>query len=85
MQARENSGDSVTYLEMQREIYPHPSGYRYETGGIMKNLRESITHEKVNKFDKICKTLMLGRLGKWLTKMIGLIQILCIIKVYHDF
>ena len=47
MQAVENTVVSLTYREMLRDIYPEPSGYRYETGGIMKNLRESIDNTKV--------------------------------------
>ena len=47
MQARENSGESRTHLEMLRAMYPGTCGYRSETGGIMKNLRESCSHTKV--------------------------------------
>ena len=47
MQARENSGESRTHLEMQRAMYPGHCGYKSETGGIMKNLRESCSHTKV--------------------------------------
>ena len=49
MQARENSGESRTHLEMLRAMYPGHCGYRSETGGIMKNLRESCSHTKVGK------------------------------------
>ncbi|CAL1530529.1 unnamed protein product [Lymnaea stagnalis] len=52
MQARENSGESRTHLALVRAIYPGDCGYRYETGGIMKNLRESTSHEKVKKYHK---------------------------------
>ena len=47
MQARENSGESRTHLEMLRAMYPGHCGYKSETGGIMKNLRESCSHTKV--------------------------------------
>ena len=47
MQARENMGESLTHLAMLREIYPGHCGYKSETGGIMKNLRESTSHKKV--------------------------------------
>lgn len=49
MQGRENSGESRVHLEMLRGIYPG-SGYCAETGGIMKNLRESTTIEKVKAY-----------------------------------
>lgn len=48
MQARENSGESRTQRALLRALYPGDCGYRFETGGIMKNLRESTTHEKVS-------------------------------------
>ncbi|XP_070567442.1 uncharacterized protein C05D11.1-like isoform X2 [Ptychodera flava] len=47
MQARENSGESRSHLEMLRAMYPGHCGYKSETGGIMKNLRESTTNVKV--------------------------------------
>ena len=52
MQARENSGESRTHLEMQRAMYPGHCGYKSETGGIMKNLRESCSHTKVITLNK---------------------------------
>lgn len=48
MQGRENSGESRVHLSMARAMYPGDCGYSAETGGIMKNLRESTTNEKVN-------------------------------------
>lgn len=47
MQGRENSGESLAYIEMKRAMYPEPCNYRYEEGGIMKNLRESCSNLKV--------------------------------------
>ena len=47
MQARENTGESLTHLEMLREMYPGKCGYKSETGGIMANLRDSTSHKKV--------------------------------------
>lgn len=47
MQGRENSAESRIHLEMARAVYPGRCGYSSETGGIMKNLRESTTNEKV--------------------------------------
>ncbi|CAG4968392.1 unnamed protein product [Colias eurytheme] len=51
MQGRENSADSRCQLRLQRAMYPN-SGYSSETGGIMKNLRESTTNIKVRDFHK---------------------------------
>ena len=48
MQARENTGESLCHLNMLRSMYPGNCGYKSETGGIMKNLRESTSHEKVS-------------------------------------
>ena len=47
MQARENSGESRTHLALLRAMYPGECGYKSETGGIMRNLRESTSHDKV--------------------------------------
>ncbi|KAJ1519883.1 hypothetical protein ONE63_004123 [Megalurothrips usitatus] len=52
MQGRENSGESLTYTEMKRAMYPEPCGYRYDEGGIMKNLRESCSNVKVRDYHK---------------------------------
>lgn len=52
MQGRENSGESRVHLSMARAMYPGVCGYKSETGGIMKNLRESTTNEKVRKYHK---------------------------------
>ena len=52
MQGRENSGESRTHLEMLRAMYPGHCGYKSETGGIMKNLRESTSHQKVVNYHK---------------------------------
>ncbi|XP_022125781.2 uncharacterized protein C05D11.1 [Pieris rapae] len=49
MQGRENSADSRCELKLLRAMYPN-SGYSSETGGIMKNLRESTTNVKVRDF-----------------------------------
>lgn len=47
MQGRENSAESLGYIEMIRKIYPD-CGYSAETGGILHNLRTSTTNKKVN-------------------------------------
>ncbi|KAF5295450.1 hypothetical protein FQA39_LY13111 [Lamprigera yunnana] len=52
MQGCENSGESRIHLMIQRKIYPGHCGYSSNTGGIMKNLRESTTNDKVKKYHK---------------------------------
>ena len=47
MQARENTGESLTHLALLREMYPGKCGYQSETGGILANLRDSTSHKKV--------------------------------------
>ncbi|KAJ9588208.1 hypothetical protein L9F63_018429, partial [Diploptera punctata] len=48
MQGRENTGESRSYLSMVRAMYPGHCGYKSETGGIMKNLRESTDNIKIS-------------------------------------
>jgi len=50
MQGRENSGESLVHLAMLRAVYPGHCGYKSETGGIMKNLRESTNNDKVRDY-----------------------------------
>lgn len=52
MQARENTGEERCYLEMLRSMYPGKCGYKSQTGGILKNLRESTNNEKVRNYHK---------------------------------
>jgi len=52
MQGCENTGENIVNRELLRAIYPPGCGYRCETGGIMKNLRESTTNEKVINYHK---------------------------------
>ncbi|XP_065172046.1 uncharacterized protein C05D11.1-like, partial [Atheta coriaria] len=52
MQGRENSAESRMHLTMARKIYPGECGYSSETGGIMKNLRESCSNTKVRNYHK---------------------------------
>ncbi|CAL1295066.1 unnamed protein product [Larinioides sclopetarius] len=52
MQTRENSGESLCHLAMLRSMYPGHCGYKSETGGLMKNLRESTTNGKVRAYHK---------------------------------
>lgn len=49
MQGRENSGESRCNLEMLRNIYPGHA-YSSETGGIMKNIRDSLSIEKIRDY-----------------------------------
>ncbi|KAJ8729556.1 hypothetical protein PYW08_001137 [Mythimna loreyi] len=51
MQGRENTSYSRCDLQLLRAMYPG-SGYSAETGGIMKNLRESTDNTKVRDFHK---------------------------------
>lgn len=52
MQGRENSAESRLHLAVARNIYPGRCGYSSETGGIMKNLRESTNNTKVRSYHK---------------------------------
>ncbi|XP_063241639.1 uncharacterized protein C05D11.1-like [Bacillus rossius redtenbacheri] len=52
MQGRENTGESRSYLAMLRAMYPGKCGYKSETGGIMKNLRESTNNTKVRNYHR---------------------------------
>ena len=47
MQARQTSSGDRSYIAMQRALYPPGCGYRYETGGILANLRDSTDNVKV--------------------------------------
>ncbi|ERL93539.1 uncharacterized protein C05D11.1 [Dendroctonus ponderosae] len=52
MQGRENSAGSRMHLALSRNMYPGHCGYSSETGGIMKNLRESTNNDKVRAYHK---------------------------------
>lgn len=52
MQGCENTGESLVNVELQREIYPGHCGYKSVTGGIMKNLRDSTTNEKIKAYHR---------------------------------
>lgn len=52
MQARENTAQSLCMLNLQQIVYPAPCGYRYESGGLLRNLRESTTNQKVKAYHK---------------------------------
>lgn len=49
MKGRENSGESRGNLELLRNIYPG-HGYSMETGGILQNIRDSLTIEKIREY-----------------------------------
>ncbi|KAF9586373.1 hypothetical protein BGW38_006117 [Lunasporangiospora selenospora] len=51
MQGRENTASSIMDLRRQRIMYPVNSGYRYETGGLMANLR-SLGAEKIRQYHR---------------------------------
>jgi len=51
MQGVQNTSGSLMDLEMQRLLYPKDSGYRYETGGMMENLRV-LTAGRIREFHK---------------------------------
>ncbi|XP_022257411.1 uncharacterized protein C05D11.1-like [Limulus polyphemus] len=50
MQARENTGESRCHRAFLQAMYPGHCGYKSETGGLMKNLRESTSNEKVKAY-----------------------------------
>lgn len=52
MQGRENTGESRCHLAMLRAMYPGKCGYKSETGGMLQNLRESTSHQKVCDYHK---------------------------------
>lgn len=52
MQGCENSGETRVHNAMLRSMYPGTCGYKSVTGGLLKNLRESTTNEKVRSYHK---------------------------------
>ena len=54
MQSVENEEENVVERAVHRLIYPNADcGYRYETGGILKNLRTSTSHRKVRDYHEL--------------------------------
>lgn len=51
MQGVQNNESSLMELASQRALYPEGVGYRYETGGMMENLRV-LTAERIRAFHK---------------------------------
>ncbi|XP_043275299.1 uncharacterized protein C05D11.1-like [Venturia canescens] len=52
MQNKENNGDYLAHNEMINALYPGKCGYKANTGGALKNLRESTSNEKVRNYHK---------------------------------
>lgn len=53
MQSVENEDENVVERELAKILYPDPEcGYRYETGGVLHNLRTSCSHKKVVDYHK---------------------------------
>ncbi|XP_050537012.1 uncharacterized protein LOC126903090 isoform X2 [Daktulosphaira vitifoliae] len=50
MQALENTAEAIVYQSFLKKVYPGKCGYKSVHGGIMKNLRESTTIEKIRKY-----------------------------------
>ncbi|KAK4898883.1 hypothetical protein LTR27_003614 [Elasticomyces elasticus] len=51
MQATQNSGPELMDLALRRAIYPEGNGFRYETGGMMEQLR-SLTADRIRDYHK---------------------------------
>ncbi|KAI1006245.1 Uncharacterized protein K3495_g1977 [Podosphaera aphanis] len=51
MQAIQNTGDEIMDLRARRLLYPENVGFRYETGGLMENLRV-LTPDRIRTFHK---------------------------------
>ncbi|KAG9235693.1 zinc metalloprotease [Amylocarpus encephaloides] len=51
MQGRENTAQDIAELVAKRIFYPEGCGYRYETGGLMENLRV-LTADRIREFHK---------------------------------
>lgn len=52
MQGCENTGETLIHNAMLKAMYPGHCGYKSVTGGLLKNLRESTTNEKVRNYHK---------------------------------
>ena len=52
MQARENDADSRLEHAIQKYAFANTCGYKWETGGIMENLRTTCTNERVKSFHR---------------------------------
>lgn len=52
MQGYSSSARDRTFHTLVQELYPSPSGYRYDTGGSVVNLRNETNNEKVRAYHK---------------------------------
>ena len=52
MQGCENTGETRIHNAMLEAMYPGHCGYKSVTGGLLKNLRETTTNEKVRNYHK---------------------------------
>jgi Zn-dependent M16 (insulinase) family peptidase len=52
MQARENNAESREDHAIQEAVFLNDCGYKWETGGIMENLRTSCSNEKVRAYHR---------------------------------
>ncbi len=52
MQGVQNNGGELMDLAARRLIYPENVGFRYETGGMMEQLREKLTADRIREFHK---------------------------------
>jgi Zn-dependent M16 (insulinase) family peptidase len=50
MQSFENTANSIIHRATKRAVYPEKCGYNVDTGGALKNLRTSVTNEKVKNY-----------------------------------
>ena len=50
LQGVETSPTNMVYFNTIKEVYPGNSSYEMQTGGLLKNLRESTTIEKVRSY-----------------------------------
>ncbi|XP_063708815.1 uncharacterized protein C05D11.1-like [Culicoides brevitarsis] len=51
MQGVENTASNRTQMELMKNVYPD-TGYAFHVGGLMKNLRESTTNEKIKEYHR---------------------------------
>jgi len=52
MQGRESTGEEKMHRSMLNAVYPGHCGYKSSTGGLLKNLRETTTNEKVRDYHR---------------------------------
>jgi Zn-dependent M16 (insulinase) family peptidase len=52
MQGCENTGETRLHISMLKAMYQGHCGYKLVTGGLLENLRESTTNQKVHNYHK---------------------------------